>query len=92
MCCGVEMLTAATANVTFAVIAPSTQPAILSRNVGGRVAPAPQPLKAGIHERDDGVKVSARDRANIRMIVNRPPVVAAAFSSSCRPTFPGERV
>src|SRR5262245_50787242 len=28
---------------------------------------------------------------NIRMIVNRPAAVAAAFSSSCRPVSPGER-
>ena len=63
----------------------------LRGDVGERITPG-DAAEAGVGERDDRVEVSAGDRAEHEDDRERPAAVAAAFSNSCRPASPGERV
>ena len=57
--CLVEMLTAASANIPFATIAPTMQPPTWAGHVGERVAPA-EAAEARVDERHDRVEMTAR--------------------------------
>jgi hypothetical protein len=61
----------------------------LRRDVGERLAPR-DAAKARVGERNDGLKCPQETGPNIRMIVNSPAAVAAAFLNSSRPTPFGE--
>jgi len=56
----------------------------LGRDVGQRDTPG-QSAESGVHERDEGVEMTARDRAEHEDDRGQAAAVAAAFSSSCRP-------
>ena len=62
----------------------------LGRDVGRGVAPA-QATEGASASDTTGLKCPPETGPNMRMIVNRPAAVAAAFSNSCRPVLPGDR-
>ena len=79
--CLVEMLIAARANIAFAVIAPAMQPLTCA----GMYASASRhrsPPKLASTSETTGLKWPPETGPNMRMIVNRPAAVAAAFSNS----------
>jgi len=87
------MVTAGSANIRFAPIAPTMHQATWAGRVGrvGRGITPGRSAERSIDERRDRVEATAGHRPNIRMIANNPAAVAAAFSSSSRPVSPGDQ-
>ena len=50
-----------------------------------------RPPKAASTKDTTGLKWAPETAPNIRMRANSPAAVAAAFSNSCRPVWPGDR-
>src|SRR5258707_2239439 len=88
-----EMVTAGSANIRFAPIAPTMHQATWAGRVGrvGRGITPGRSAERSIDERRDRVEATAGHRPNIRMIANNPAAVAAALSSSSRPVSPGDQ-
>ena len=87
--CLVEMLTAGSANIKFAITAPPMHPATCT----GRYAAASHqdsPPNAASTKDTTGLKWPPETGPNIKMIANSPAAVAAAFSSSSSPVSPGD--
>ena len=87
--CLAEMVTAGSANIRFASTAPAVQPATCA----GRYAAASRqdsPPKAASAKDTTGLKWPPETGPNIKMIANSPAAVAAAFSSSSSPVWPGD--
>ena len=87
--CLTEMVTAGSANIRFAATAPAMHPATCA----GRYAPASRqdsPPKKASAKDTTGLKWPPETGPNIKMIANNPAAVAAAFSSSCSPVWPGD--
>src|SRR5690242_2815339 len=83
------MVIAGSANIRFASIAPPVQPATWA----GRYAVASRqdmPPNAASAKETTGLKWPPETGPNIKMIVNSPAAVAAAFSTSSSPVWPGE--
>src|SRR6476646_9632121 len=86
---GVEMLTSGSANIRFAITAPAMHPATCT----GRYAAASRqrsPPNAASTNDTTGLKWPPETGANIKMIANSPAAVAAAFSTSSSPVWPGD--
>ena len=82
-------MTAGRANIRFAVTAPAMHPATCA----GRYAAASRqrsPPKAASTKDTTGLKWPPETGPNIKMIANSPAAVAAAFSSSSSPVWPGD--
>src|SRR6201996_761266 len=83
------MVTAGSANIRLASTAPPMQPATWA----GREAAASRqdkPPHAASAKETTGLKWPPETGPNIKMIANSPAAVAAAFSTSSSPVWPGE--
>ena len=87
--CLVEISNAALENIRLATTAPPTQPATCA----GRYAAASRqesPPKPASTKDTTGLKWPPDTGPNIKMMAKSPAAVAAAFSKSSSPVFPGE--
>ena len=86
----VDQFTASSSNMMFAIIAPTHPPMIctIEYNTNSRFV---SPPNNRVTRETTGLKCAPEigPRAKIKAI--SPPVVAAAFSSNCKPTSLGER-
>jgi hypothetical protein len=87
--CLEEIAAAGSANIRFAATAPAMHPATCT----GRYAAAfrqDSPPNAASAKETTGLKWPPETGPNIKMIANSPAAVAAAFSTSSRPVWPGD--
>jgi hypothetical protein len=84
-----EMLTAGSANIRLASTAPATHPATCAGRYAAASRQDSPPKKASTKD-TTGLKWPPETGPNIKMIANSPAAVAAAFSTSCSPVWPGD--
>src|ERR1700722_18083183 len=84
-----EILTTARENITLATMAPIEQPVTWASKYA-RAFRQLIPPKAASTKETTGLKCAPDTGPTIRISANSPAAVAAAFSSSSRPVFPGE--
>jgi len=87
--CLAEMVTAGSANIRFAITAPPVHPATCAGRYAAASRQDSPPKKASANE-TTGLKWPPETGPNIKMIANKPAAVAAAFSSSASPVWPGD--